>query len=58
VSFALDGVVLVTALAGLAALVVGQLKWLRVARKVQYLPGEVSRIERLWFARRPLGILW
>jgi len=58
VSFALDGVVLVTALAGLAALVVGQLKWLRVAQRVQYLPGEVSRIERLWFARRPLGILW
>ena len=57
-SFALDGVVLVTALSALAALVVGQLRWLRVAQRVQYLPGEVTRIERLWFARRPLGILW
>ena len=57
-SFALDGVVLVTALAALAGLVVGQLRWLRVAQRVQYLPGEVSRIERLWFARRPMGILW
>jgi UDP-N-acetylmuramoyl-tripeptide--D-alanyl-D-alanine ligase len=25
---------------------------------VHYLPGEVSRMERLWFDRRPLGFLW
>lgn len=31
------------------------LKWLRVAQRVHYLPGEVARIERLWFDRRPLG---
>lgn len=36
---------------------VGGLKWLRVAQRVHYLPGEVSRIERLWFDRRPLGAL-
>ena len=58
VSFAIDGIVLVTVLTTLAALVVGQLRWLRVAQRVQYLPGEVSRNERLWFSRRPLGIVW
>lgn len=55
-SVALDGVMILTVLAGVAAAIVGQLRWLRVAQRVQYLPGEVSRIERLWFARRPLGI--
>ena len=53
-----DGVTILTVLAALAALVLGQLRWLRVAQRVQYLPGEVSRIERLWFARRPLGLLF
>lgn len=57
-SAAFDGILLVTILTTLAAGVVGQLRWLRVAQRVQYLPGEVSRIERLWFVRRPLGILW
>jgi UDP-N-acetylmuramoyl-tripeptide--D-alanyl-D-alanine ligase len=41
-----------------AAVVLGQLRWLRVAQRVQYLPGEVTRIERLWFSRRPLSLLW
>lgn len=54
----LEPVVIVTALTVLAALLIGQLRWLRVAQRVQYLPGEVSRIERLWFVRRPLGIFW
>ena len=58
VGFDFDGITLVAALTTLAALLVGQLRWLRVAQRVQYLPGEVSRIERLWFSRRPLGILW
>ncbi len=53
-----DGVMILTVLAALAALILGQLRWLRVAQRVQYLPGEVSRIERLWFARRPLGLLF
>ena len=34
------------------------LKWLRVAQRVHYLPREVARSERLWFDRRPLGALW
>ncbi|MDP4634409.1 MAG: Mur ligase family protein, partial [Pontimonas sp.] len=34
------------------------LKWLRVAQRVHYLPREVARVERLWFDRRPLGALW
>jgi UDP-N-acetylmuramoyl-tripeptide--D-alanyl-D-alanine ligase len=34
------------------------LKWVRVAQRVHYLPGEVSRIERLWFDRRPQGLIW
>jgi len=49
---------------GLTALVIAfgvallnGLKWLRVAQRVHYLPGEVSRIERLWFDRRPQGAL-
>lgn len=33
------------------------LRWLRVAQRVHYLPGEVSRMERLWFDRRPQGAL-
>lgn len=37
--------------------VLNGLKWLRVAQRVHYLPGEVSRIERLWFDRRPQGAL-
>ena len=53
-----DLIQVVTVLSLLAALVLGQLRWLRVAQRVQYLPGEVTRIERLWLARRPLGLLW
>ena len=53
------GVMVFLVLASLvAALTLGQLRWLRVAQRVQYLPGEVSRIERLWWARRPLGVFW
>jgi UDP-N-acetylmuramoyl-tripeptide--D-alanyl-D-alanine ligase len=48
----------VAVLATIVALSAGHLRWLRVAQRVQYLPGEVLRIERLWFSRRPLGILW
>ena len=43
------------------AVVVGSLqniKWVRVAQRVHYLPGEVSRISRLWLERRPLTALW
>ncbi len=53
-----ETIVIVTALSLGAALIIGQLRWLRVAQRVQYLPGEVSRIERLWLLRRPLGIAW
>ena len=53
-----EPIVIVTALTLAGSLIIGQLRWLRVAQRVQYLPGEVSRIERLWFVRRPLGILW
>jgi UDP-N-acetylmuramoyl-tripeptide--D-alanyl-D-alanine ligase len=53
---------LITVLAGLSgaiALVAGFSRWLRVAQRVQYLPGETLRVERLWFSRRPFGIvLW
>ena len=56
--FAVNILLLTSALSALAALVAGQLRWMRVAQRVQYLPGEVSRIERLWLARRPLGIVW
>ena len=53
-----DLIVLVTLMSLVAAVVLGQLRWLRVAQRVQYLPGEVTRIERLWFSRRPLSLLW
>jgi UDP-N-acetylmuramoyl-tripeptide--D-alanyl-D-alanine ligase len=50
---------------GLAAIVSGfgvaaimNLKWLRVAQRVHYLPREVARIQRLWFDRRPVGLGW
>lgn len=44
----------------LAVVVAGlmNLKWVRVAQRVHYLPGEVSRIERLWLDRRPQGLVW
>lgn len=50
--------VALTALTLGASLVIGQLRWLRVAQRVQYLPGEVSRIERLWLLRRPMSVVW
>jgi len=34
------------------------IKWARVAQRVHYQAGDVHRIERLWFDRRPLGFLW
>jgi UDP-N-acetylmuramoyl-tripeptide--D-alanyl-D-alanine ligase len=46
---------LLAVMVGIATSAVLNLKWLRVAQRVHYLPGEVSRIERLWFDRRPLG---
>ena len=47
-----------TALTAGFALVVGGSRWLRVAQRVHYLPGEIVRNERLWFSRRPLGAVW
>jgi UDP-N-acetylmuramoyl-tripeptide--D-alanyl-D-alanine ligase len=53
-----DPVILIVALVAAAvALAAGFSRWLRVAQRVQYLPGEVLRIERLWFSRRPLGLV-
>ncbi len=46
---------LLAVLVGLSVAALNGLKWLRVAQRVHYLPGEVARIERLWFDRRPLG---
>jgi UDP-N-acetylmuramoyl-tripeptide--D-alanyl-D-alanine ligase len=34
------------------------LKWARVAQRVHYEPGDVKKIERLWFDHRPLGFVW
>lgn len=54
-----DQLIFVATIAAAAvALTVGFSRWLRVAQRVQYLPGEVVRIERLWFSRRPLGVVW
>ncbi len=42
-----------------AVAIIQNIKWVRVAQRVHYLPGEVSRLQRLWFERRPLTIvLW
>ena len=43
---------------GILTAALQNLKWLRVAQRVHYLPREVARVERLWFDRRPLGALW
>lgn len=51
-------ITLAAILVALAVSAVMNVKWLRVAQRVHYLPGEVGRIERLWFERRPIGILW
>lgn len=48
----------VAIISGLVTAALQNLKWLRVAQRVHYLPGEVARVERLWFDRRPLGIVW
>lgn len=54
-----DFIILVATIAtALLSLAAGMSRWLRVAQRVQYLPGETLRIERLWFARRPLGMVW
>ncbi len=45
-------------ISGLLSAALQNLKWLRVAQRVHYLPGEVARVERLWFDRRPIGVLW
>jgi len=51
-------ILLVTIVVGLITAALQNLKWLRVAQRVHYLPGEVARVERLWFSRRPFGALW
>ncbi len=44
---------------GVVALTAGLSRWLRVAQRVQYLPGETLRVERLWLSRRPFTVvLW
>jgi len=55
-----DTVILVTTLVtGGVALWAGLSRWWRVAQRVQYLPGETLRVERLWVSRRPFTIvLW
>ena len=45
-------------LVGIVILMLQNIKWVRVAQRVHYLPGEVHRIERLWLAKRPLTIVW
>ena len=51
----LDTLVLWAAVgSGLLVAAAQNLKWLRVAQRVHYLPREVARVERLWFDRRPL----
>ena len=48
-----------TLVTGFVALAAGLSRWWRVAQRVQYLPGETLRVERLWLSRRPFGIaLW
>lgn len=56
----IDALVLVATVAtGFVALAAGLSKWLRVAQRVQYLPGETLRVERLWLSRRPFTVvLW
>lgn len=55
----LDTLVLWAAVgSGLLVAAAQNLKWLRVAQRVHYLPREVARVERLWFDRRPLAALW
>jgi UDP-N-acetylmuramoyl-tripeptide--D-alanyl-D-alanine ligase len=51
-------ITLAAILVAIAVAAVMNLKWLRVAQRVHYLPGEVGRIQRLWFERRPIGVLW
>jgi UDP-N-acetylmuramoyl-tripeptide--D-alanyl-D-alanine ligase len=55
-----DTVILVATVAtGFVALWAGLSRWWRVAQRVQYLPGETLRVERLWLSRRPFTIvLW
>ena len=48
----------VTVATAAVSLTVGLARWLRVAQRVHYLPGEIMRNERLWLSRRPLGIAW
>ena len=51
-------ITLAAILVAIAVAALMNLKWLRVAQRVHYLPGEVGRIQRLWFERRPIGVLW
>jgi UDP-N-acetylmuramoyl-tripeptide--D-alanyl-D-alanine ligase len=58
--FFTDTVIFVATLAtGFIAIFAGLSRWWRVAQRVQYLPGEILRVERLWLSRRPVSIvLW
>ena len=47
-----------TMTSGVVTAALMNLKWVRVAQRVHYLPREVARLERLWFDRQPLGALW
>ena len=54
-----DFVILVAAItSGLATAALMNLKWVRIAQRVHYLPREVARIERLWFDAQPIAALW
>ncbi len=54
-----DLLLLVAAMtSGVVTAALMNLKWVRVAQRVHYLPREVARLERLWFDRQPLGALW
>lgn len=55
-----DTIILGATLAtGGVALWAGLSRWWRVAQRVQYLPGETLRVERLWLSKRPFTtVLW
>lgn len=45
-----------TILSAVVVAAIQNIKWVRVAQRVHYLPGEVSRLERLWLERRPVTL--
>jgi UDP-N-acetylmuramoyl-tripeptide--D-alanyl-D-alanine ligase len=50
-------IVIGTVVTGIVAVSAGLVRWWRVAQRVQYLPGETLRVERLWLSRRPVSIV-